>query len=84
MSDSLKKAKLLWHCRRGMLELDLILIPFLERHFDSMSLSQMTAFERLLECTDPELFSWLMGHDDPTDKEFVDIIEFIRMQHNVR
>ncbi|KTD23514.1 succinate dehydrogenase assembly factor 2 [Legionella maceachernii] len=84
MSNSLKKAKLLWHSRRGMLELDLILIPFVERQFDTMNSAQIASFEKLLDCTDPELFSWLMGHAEPVDKELNNIVEFIRMQDYIR
>ena len=38
-----------WHCRRGMLELDLVLKRFLEQHFAGLSPLQHAAFKRLLE-----------------------------------
>jgi antitoxin CptB len=73
-----EKAKLEWNCRRGMLELDLILQRFLERHLDCLSAQELKAFNSLLCCTDPELFSWLMGHEDPQDKELKEIVTIIR------
>lgn len=80
MISSEKKAKLLWRCRRGMLELDIILLRFAKKNIDSMAEAQLTTFERLLNCTDPELFSWFMGHEKPTEKEFVELVESIKHQ----
>ncbi|WP_193786628.1 MULTISPECIES: succinate dehydrogenase assembly factor 2 [Legionella] len=82
MSSS-EKAKFLWHCRRGMLELDLILRRFVESQIDHLTPPQIDTFEELLHCTDPELFSWLMGHETPIDKELADFVEFIRLQDKV-
>jgi antitoxin CptB len=84
MINPLRKAKLRWHCRRGMLELDLILLRFAEKQLDLMTETEMNAFEKLLSCTDPELFSWLMGNSFPLDKELADIVEFIKLQDQSR
>lgn len=83
MITPLRKAKLKWHCRRGMLELDLILMRFSEHYLDLMTEAQLDSFDALLSCTDPELFSWLMGHEQPV-KEFEDIVEFIHLHDKVR
>ena len=79
MINPSRKAQLKWHCRRGMLELDLILQPFAEKQLEHMTEAQVDAFDKLLGCTDPELFSWLMGHEQPP-KEWIDIVEFIKLQ----
>lgn len=84
MINPTRKAKVKWHCRRGMLELDLILTRFAEQQLDIMTEEQIDAFEELLSCTDPELFSWLMGHAQPTDKELLDIVDYIKLQDNSR
>ncbi|KTC90213.1 succinate dehydrogenase assembly factor 2 [Fluoribacter dumoffii] len=78
MLDAKGKARLAWHCRRGMLELDLILLRFLEQKVDHLSPQELDAFNSLLSCTDPELFAWLMGHEDPQDKELKEIVAIIR------
>ncbi len=75
-----EKARLTWHCRRGMLELDLILNQFLESQLDSLDAAQIKQFESLLEHTDPELFAWLMGHEIPPSTELTEIVNFIRTQ----
>jgi antitoxin CptB len=63
----INKAKIRWGCRRGMLELDLILLPFFERHFDNLTLTQKEEFVELLNVEDAFLFSWLMGHEPVTE-----------------
>ena len=78
MISSTQKAKLTWHCRRGMLELDLILQKFLAERLDDMSAGQLSAFENLLNEADPDLYSWLMGYATPTDKELAEIVTTIR------
>lgn len=78
MLDDRSKARLAWHCRRGMLELDLILQRFLTKGVDKLNEQQLKSFDLLLSSTDPELFSWLMGHTDPQDKELYEIAVLIR------
>lgn len=78
MLPSKEKARLAWHCRRGMLELDLILQRFLEHQFDHLTEEERDALNQLLNCTDPELFSWFMGHEEPQDEELIKIVSLIR------
>ena len=73
-----EKARLAWHCRRGMLELDLILQRFLQQGIDNLNSEQLKAFDSLLNCTDPELFAWFMGHEEPQDKGLTEIVAIIR------
>lgn len=63
-----------------MLELDLILNRFNEQCFDQMTETQLNSFEDLLNCSDPDIFSWLMGYSTPTNRELAEIVEFIRLQ----
>lgn len=79
-----KKAKLTWHCRRGMLELDLILQRFLAHHVDTLTDDKIEVFERLLTAQDPDLYAWLMGYEAPLDKELREIVAFIQLHDNSR
>lgn len=79
MINPAKKAKLRWQCRRGMLELDLILLRFVEQQLDHLSEQQLVDFEVLLNHPDPELLNWLMGYEIPCDKELKDIVELIKL-----
>ena len=56
----MNKNRLVWASRRGMLELDLILSPFVENVYDSLTEDDQLRFEVLLECEDQTLFMWFM------------------------
>ena len=70
--------RLRWSCRRGMLELDVILIKFLENIFLTLSSEKQADFIELLNCTDPELFSWLLGTEIPQNPRWAALIAEIR------
>ncbi|MFT6195451.1 MAG: antitoxin CptB [Cognaticolwellia sp.] len=71
------KPRLRWACRRGMLELDILFMPFVEQAYDELSSEYKATFERLLECQDPELFAWFMGHETCEDKELNAMVQII-------
>lgn len=73
----LNKAKLRFHCRRGMLELDVLLQPFCDEVFDTLPLAQQQTFARLLDQEDPDLFGWLMQHSRSEDAQLQAMIEII-------
>ncbi len=70
-------SKLEWACRRGMLELDVLLGNFLKEAYSHLSLADKAQFIALLNYSDPELFAWLMGRDLPSDQGLIKIIEEI-------
>lgn len=77
MSLSTNKAKLRWACRRGMLELDVLFLPFVDQAFDGLTQQQKRDFERLLEGDDPELFAWFMGHEKCEDESLNAMVQLI-------
>ena len=74
--------RLKWACRRGMLELDVLLGNFLDKAYMGLPDEEKVLFVRLLDAPDPELFNWLMGKDMPLDPETGRIVEIIR--HHAR
>ncbi len=83
MIDSLRYAKIAWHCRRGMLELDIILGRFIERHLNHLSEAQIKDFELLLTYPDPDVFVWLMGSVQTEEPELVEIVDYIKQHDKV-
>lgn len=81
MISTARKAKIKWNCRRGMLELDLMLSKFFEASFDSLSEEQIRQFEALLETQDPELYALLTGQIVTDKKELTDIVALVRSHH---
>lgn len=73
-------SQLRWACRRGMLELDVLLRNFLDEAYAELSLTDKKSFLELLACTDQELFTWLIGHQTPKDQKLAKMVELIR-QH---
>jgi len=71
------KARLKWACRRGMLELDVLFIPFVEEAYDDLTAKDQRIFERLLTEQDPDLFAWFLGHKVCEDSELNTMVQFI-------
>jgi len=84
MTISSKKAKIKWQCRRGMLELDLILNRFYKNSIDNLTENEISSFENLLGQQDPDLYAWLMGYEIPTEKELLEIVTYIRLHDKVK
>lgn len=71
-------ARLAWQCRRGMLELDLLLQAFLDQHYAHAPDAVQQAFVELLNYPDDVLFAYLMGHTVPFELTTVDIVARVR------
>lgn len=74
MSD---RSRLVWRCRRGTRELDLVLGRFLERAYDQLTPAERVHFERLLEQEDDLLQAWLIGDRRPRDEDLARLVERI-------
>ena len=75
------KKKILWQCRRGLWELDAILIPFVERNFDDLDSENKTLFTELLSYEDIEVFDLLVNKINPKDKKMQPLVELILNSH---
>jgi antitoxin CptB len=69
--------RIYWHSRRGMLELDLILVPFVENHLRALPAADQQRFVALLEQEDTDLFRWFLRADRPEDPELANIVSQI-------
>jgi antitoxin CptB len=69
--------KLLWRCRRGMKELDVLLERFARQRYAQASSAERLAFGRLLELPDPELADYLLGYATPPDPELAQLTRVI-------
>ncbi|MCK5480452.1 MAG: succinate dehydrogenase assembly factor 2 [Gammaproteobacteria bacterium] len=70
--------RLSWQCRRGMRELDELLMRFLTRRYSSLDAVEQKTFELLLEYPDAVLLELLMGRMTPADKNVANIVQEIR------
>ncbi len=77
MNDA-ELARTRWRCRRGLLELDLLLLRFVEYGYAGLDPAQRAAFERMLTLADTELLGLLQGESKPTDPEWARLVDIIR------
>ena len=57
-----------WRCRRGLLELDLVLERFLERRYDALDDEQRRLFAELLDEPDNDLLDLALGRREPAPR----------------
>jgi len=72
-----------WASRRGMLELDLVLEPFVRECYLSLSDVDRARYERLMRCEDQDLFAWFLRREEPEDAELAAIVARI-LEHTLR
>ena len=66
-----------WAVRRGMLELDLVLEPFVRMRYAHLHEADRRRFQQLVLCEDQDLFAWLMQREQPHDEELAAIVSQI-------
>jgi len=68
-----------WRCRRGMLELDIILGRFIEQHYASLNKAQQAALDRLLDMPDPTLWDMIANtQPSPLQSERSVVLELLQ------
>ena len=80
---SKKKSRLLWRCRRGIKEMDIVLQDFIKDSYDELNNENKSAFSKLLEEQDLDILNWVLGKDKPEDKTLIEIIKKIRSSRNI-
>jgi antitoxin CptB len=75
--SELELNRLRWRSRRGMLELDLLLLPFYDEVFPELEESDKQAFVKLLEQDDPDLLQWFSRNGVSDDPELARLVEQI-------
>ncbi|MGB4249062.1 MAG: succinate dehydrogenase assembly factor 2 [Pseudohongiellaceae bacterium] len=78
MLTEIEYKKLAWHSRRGMLELDLLLVPFVEGRLRGLTIADQLLYERLLAEEDQDLFAWLLLREEAPNDDLKRIIGIIR------
>ena len=81
MSDA-QLGRLRWRCRRGMKELDALLVDWLDGEWAGADAVSRAAFERLLEREDSDLWRWFTGRDAAPDPQERALVESIRASRN--
>jgi len=76
-------SKLKWRCRRGLLENDLFIARFFERHESRMTERQAQAMETLMDLSDHDLMDLFMRRTEPdpawADADVVELLRLLRV-----
>lgn len=69
--------RLRWRCRRGMKELDELLLAYLPVHVEAPA-DEQAAFEALLELPDPDLYRLVLAAAHPAEPAWERVLERLR------
>ena len=69
MVEDVEINRLFWHSRRGMLELDVLLVPFTKEVYATLDKVDRDLYVRLLECEDQDMFGWFMERSESQDPD---------------
>ncbi len=78
MTPEEEKRRLAWQCRRGMLELDELLLGFLDRGYDRLDPREKLLWQQLLQEPDTRLFTWIIEHPKQAPSTYRELIDSIR------
>ena len=70
--------RLRWHCRRALLELDLMFQRFWARVGDDLDVGGEAALERLVAMEDHDLWDLVSGRRETDDPQLRSIVERLR------
>ncbi|VAW67989.1 Succinate dehydrogenase flavin-adding protein, antitoxin of CptAB toxin-antitoxin [hydrothermal vent metagenome] len=76
-------SKLRWRCRRGMLELDILLNNFVNDDYVLLNSEQKNTFDLLLDYPDQLLFDLFLGHMESSDNDVSALVQTIRQSATV-
>lgn len=67
-----------WRCRRGLLELDIVLQRFMDRYYRQLDQHGLEQFERLLSLPDNDLWDLITARQVTTDDNLQQIVELLQ------
>jgi antitoxin CptB len=75
---AVNRGRVRWHCRRALLELDLVFTRFLDTSFDQLSEAQLEDLEDLLLTEDHDLWAMVNGSRPCTTDRWKELIGLLR------
>jgi succinate dehydrogenase flavin-adding protein (antitoxin of CptAB toxin-antitoxin module) len=70
--------RLRWQCRRGLLELDLVLERFLEKHGEQLQGERLNSFRTLLTFPDNEILDLISARTECREAKFAEVVQWMR------
>ncbi len=80
------KKKLLWRCRRGTRELELLLYRYIDEHYDSLSDSEVNLLHEFVELDHHKMNNWLLldikTHKNNKYKSLIQAIQYMKWKES--
>jgi antitoxin CptB len=67
-----------WRCRRGLLELDIVLQRFMDQHYAQLDQQGLEQFERLLSLPDNDLWDLIAAKQINRDSDLQAVLELLQ------
>jgi len=77
MAEQSELNRLFWQSRRGMLELDVLLVPFVKEVYPGLDEEDQHRYRKLLSCEDQDMFGWFMQRGEPEDEDLRRMVRMI-------
>ncbi|TWH64346.1 antitoxin CptB [Azomonas agilis] len=77
MIDQTELNRLFWQSRRGMLELDVLLVPFSREVYPTLDAEDQRRYRKLLACEDQDMFAWFMEREESEDEDLRRMVRMI-------
>ncbi len=68
-----------WRCRRGLLELDIVLQRFMDQYYLQLNTQELKQFEQLLSLSDNDLWELIAERQELTDKKLQRVLTLLRI-----
>jgi len=79
-----ERSRLLWHCRRGIREMDILFREFIDGHYDQLNEDEKQGLSNLLDEADLDILDWIMARSKPEDNALMHIVTLIRQSRNIK
>jgi antitoxin CptB len=77
MIEDVELKRIRWRCRRGMRELDQLMLRYLDQRWQNAPTAERNVFLQLLDSEDDKLWAWFMGRETPEDAQLETIVNLI-------
>ena len=68
-----------WRCRRGMLELDIVLQRFVDKHYAQLNETELQQFDTLLNLPDNDLWDMITTRKKLGDKKLQPMLQLLQI-----
>ena len=67
-----------WRCRRGLLELDILLQRFMDKHYADLGENELQQFETLLNLPDNDLWDVITRKQEVKDPDLQSVLHLLQ------